>query len=117
MVTLFPLCDVTCNSDIYGRIAKWALELMGYGISYPMRTTIKSQVLADFIAKWTETQLELTRTTEKCWIMHFDGSMTKGELVVALFFTSPLGKRLQYIVRLPRRDNETVDTLTKMASR
>jgi hypothetical protein len=36
MVTLFPLCDVTYNSDIYGRIAKWALELMGYGISYTL---------------------------------------------------------------------------------
>ena len=36
---------------------KWALELMGQGISYAPRTAIKSQVLADFIAEWTEVQM------------------------------------------------------------
>jgi hypothetical protein len=30
-VTLFPLGDVTHDPDISGRIAKWYLELMGYG--------------------------------------------------------------------------------------
>jgi hypothetical protein len=36
---------------------KWALELMGQGISYAPRAAIKSQVLADFIAEWTEIQM------------------------------------------------------------
>jgi hypothetical protein len=39
-----------------GRIAKWALELMGLDITYVPQTVIKSQVLMDFVAKWTETQ-------------------------------------------------------------
>ena len=39
-----------------GIIAKWALELMDQGITYAPRTVIKSQVLADFIAEWTEVQ-------------------------------------------------------------
>jgi hypothetical protein len=60
MVTPFPLGDVTRNPDISGRITKWALELMGYGISYTPRATIKSQVLAGFVAQWTENQLEPT---------------------------------------------------------
>jgi hypothetical protein len=34
MVTSFPLGDMTRNLDISRRIAKWALELMGYEISY-----------------------------------------------------------------------------------
>ena len=42
-----------------GRTAKWALELMDQGITYTSRTTIKSQVLADFIAEWTEVQMPL----------------------------------------------------------
>jgi hypothetical protein len=73
VVTSFPLGDVTHNPNISGRIANWALELMGYGISYTPRIVIKSQVLPDFIVEWTETQLEPTRTTKKCWIMHFVG--------------------------------------------
>ena len=40
-----------------GRIMKWALELMGQGISYAPRMAIESQVLADFIAEWTEIQM------------------------------------------------------------
>jgi hypothetical protein len=50
MVTLFPLGEVTRNPDISERIAKWALELMEYRTSYTPRTTMKSQVLADFVA-------------------------------------------------------------------
>ena len=54
VVMPFPLGEVIQNQDTIRRIAKWALELMGQGISYAPRTTIKSQALADFVAKWTE---------------------------------------------------------------
>ena len=54
VVTSFPLDKVVQNQDATGIIAKWALELMGQGISYAPRMTIKSQVLADFIVEWTE---------------------------------------------------------------
>ena len=33
VVTSFPLDEVVKNQDAIGRIAKWALELMGQGIS------------------------------------------------------------------------------------
>jgi hypothetical protein len=55
VVTSFPLGDVVRNPDATRRIAKWALKLMGQGISYTPRTTIKSQVHTDSIAEWTET--------------------------------------------------------------
>jgi hypothetical protein len=42
-----------------GRIAKWALELMGEGIMYTSWNAIKSQVLVDFIMEWTEIQMPL----------------------------------------------------------
>ena len=42
VVTSFPLSEVIQNQDATGRIAKWALELMGQGISYASWTTIKS---------------------------------------------------------------------------
>ena len=35
-----------------GRIAKWAVEIMGETISFAPRKAIKSQVLADFVAEW-----------------------------------------------------------------
>ena len=57
VVTSFPLSKVVQNQDATGRIVKWALELMGQGISYAPRMAIKSQVLADFVAEWTEIQM------------------------------------------------------------
>ena len=57
VVTSFPLGEVIHSQDATGRTAKWALELMDQGITYAPRTTIKSQVLADFIVEWIEVQM------------------------------------------------------------
>ena len=75
-----------------GRIAKWALELMGQGISYAPRTAIKSQVLTDFIAEWTEVQMPPA--------MYFDGSLMKKGAGVGLVFVSPLRVHMRYMVRI-----------------
>ena len=42
VVTSFLLGEIINNRDVIGRIAKWALELMAYGITYVPRTSIKS---------------------------------------------------------------------------
>ena len=52
-----PLNDILNNRDATGRIAKWAIELLPFDITYKPRRAIKSQVLADFIAEWTEAEL------------------------------------------------------------
>ena len=57
VMTSFPLGEVIQHQDTMGRTVKWALELMGQGIAYASWATIKSQVLADFIAEWTEVQM------------------------------------------------------------
>ena len=57
VVTSFPLGEVVQNQDTTGRIMKWALELMGQGITFVSQTAIKSQVLDDFIAEWTKVQM------------------------------------------------------------
>ena len=57
VVTSFLLGEIVRSQDAIGRTAKWALELMDQGITYAPRTAIKSQMLADFIAEWTEVQM------------------------------------------------------------
>ena len=54
------LGEVIQSQDAMGRTAKWSLELMDQGITYASQTVIKSQVLADFIAEWTEVQTPST---------------------------------------------------------
>jgi hypothetical protein len=57
VVSSFPLGETICNPYAAGRIAKWYVELMGETITYAPRKAIKSQVLADFVAGWTDMQL------------------------------------------------------------
>ena len=49
VVAIALLEDVVQNYDASGRMAKWAIELMGCHITYVLRMAIKSQVLVDFI--------------------------------------------------------------------
>lgn len=57
MVSSFPLGEVIQNQEANGRIAKWAMELMGDGIMYEPKKAINSHVLVNFVAEWTRTQL------------------------------------------------------------
>jgi hypothetical protein len=57
VVSSFPLREIIQCQEASGRIAKWAMEIMGETISFAPRKAIKSQVLADFVAEWVDTQL------------------------------------------------------------
>jgi ribonuclease HI len=83
-----------------GRIAKWAVEIMGETISFAPRKAIKSQVLADFVAEWVDTQLPTAPIQSELWTMYFDGSLMKTGAGVGLLFISPLGKHLRYVPHL-----------------
>jgi hypothetical protein len=73
---------------------------MGETLSYAPRKAIKSQVLADFLAEWTDTQLPPIQLQAELWTMYFDGSLMKIGASVGLLFISPLGVHMRYIIRL-----------------
>ena len=52
-----PLNDIINIHNATGQIAKWAIELLPFDITYKPRRAIKSQVLADFVAEWTKAVL------------------------------------------------------------
>jgi hypothetical protein len=55
------------------------VELMGETLTYAPRKAIKSQILVDFVAEWTDTQLLPPQIQAECWTLYFDGSvMTTG---------------------------------------
>jgi hypothetical protein len=86
VVTSYGLKEIVGNHLTTGRIAKWALELMGLDITYIPQTAIKSQALADFVAEWTEMQQLPAPVTRENWSMYFDVSFTlngaKGGIVL-----------------------------------
>jgi ribonuclease HI len=100
VVSSFPLGETIRNPDAACRIAKWSVELMGETLAYAPRKAIKSQILADFIAEWTNTQLPPPQIQAKCWTLYFDGSVMKTGAGADLLFVSPLGEHMRYPVRL-----------------
>jgi hypothetical protein len=100
VVSSFPLGEIIQCREASGRIAKWAVELMGETISFAPRKAIKSQVLADFVAEWVDTQLPTAPIQPELWTMYFDGSLMKTGAGAGLLLISPLGKHLRYVLRL-----------------
>jgi hypothetical protein len=90
VVSKYPLREVIQNPEAEGRIAKWALELMGQNISYAPRCA-KSQALTDFVAEWTEIQTPPAPVEHETWIMYVDGSVMKEGAGVGLVGDSPRG--------------------------
>jgi ribonuclease HI len=100
VVSSFPLGEIIQCREASGRIAKWAMEIMGETIPFAPRKAIKSQVLADFVAEWIDTQLPAAPIQPKLWTMFFDRSVMKTGAGAGLLFISPLGKHLRYVLRL-----------------
>jgi hypothetical protein len=66
VVSSFPFGEIIRNSDVVGKIANLSVELMGETLAYAPRKAIKSQILADFVTEWTDTQLLLPQIQAEC---------------------------------------------------
>jgi hypothetical protein len=88
------------NPEASVRIAKWVVELSGYHITFEPRTTIKSQVLADFIVDWTGPTWQQGESPEKVWTIHCDGAWCHAGAGTAAIITSPAGVKYRYAARL-----------------
>ena len=53
VLTKYPLQSLLRRLDFTRRIAKWGTRLGTFNIRYKLRNSIKSQVLVDFVAKFT----------------------------------------------------------------
>jgi ribonuclease HI len=100
------LGEIICNPDVAGRIAKWSVELMGETLTYALCKAIKSQILVDFVAEWTNTQLPPLQIQAEYWTLYFDGSVMKTEAGAGLLFISPLGEHMSAVrLHFPASNN------------
>ncbi|XP_064944556.1 uncharacterized protein LOC135596437 [Musa acuminata AAA Group] len=77
VVTDQPLRQTLSNFDTSGRMLQWSVELNEFDIQYSPRTTVKAQVLADFISElMPEDQAAGRRSGRGTWTLHVDGSST-----------------------------------------
>ena len=63
------------------------------------------QVLADFVAEWTEAELPKEYVAYSNWIMHFDSSKMLAGLGAGVVMTSPTGDTVQYVLQILYTDS------------
>ena len=51
-----PLKRAMSSPEAAGRMALWVIELSEFDVQYHPRTTIKGQIVADFIAEYTQAE-------------------------------------------------------------
>ena len=104
--TKYPMKQVLHKPETSGRLMKWAIELSEFDIRYKPKTTIKGQILADFIMEFTSAELaEATQLTSDLpiWRLSVDGDANTQESGADLILTSPNGKDIEYELRFRSR--------------
>ena len=100
--TEYPMKQVLHKIETSGRLMKWAIELSKFDIKYKPKTTIKGQVLADFIMEFTSaepTENAQTMTDLPVWKLSIDGASNAQGSGVGLILTSPEGIDIEYALR------------------
>jgi hypothetical protein len=103
VLSSFPLREIICNCDANSRIVKWPVKLEEFDIEFFPRQGIKSQILADFVSKWTEIQMPPPKEQPEHWIMYFDGALILEGAGVGVLFISPLGEQLKYVLQIQNK--------------
>jgi hypothetical protein len=98
--TSSTLGEILNKREATDKIAKWAIELYMYDIVYKPRTTIKTQVLSDFMAKWTEIQTPPKEKELEYWTINFDGSLQLQGAGARILVTSPKGESFKYFLQM-----------------
>ncbi|GKC74144.1 reverse transcriptase domain-containing protein [Tanacetum coccineum] len=105
VITDQPIKQLLLKSEISGRMLKWKFELEGYDIQYRPRTSIKGQILADFIIERPdeESSNELMAEPEELpepWTLFTDGSSCIDGSGAGLILTNPEGVEFTYVLAL-----------------
>ncbi|XP_075659066.1 uncharacterized protein LOC142628925 [Castanea sativa] len=107
VLTEKPLRRAISNPNAAGQMTLWAVELSEFDIQYRPCTAIKGQVVADFIAEFTNVESQGAREYPQ-WNIHTDGSSNKQAGEAGIVLRSLEGDKIECMVRLdfPMTNNE-----------
>ena len=100
--TEYPMKQVLHKLETSGRLMKWAIELSEFDIRYKPKTTIKGQVLADFVMECSSAELAenaQTMTDLPIWKLSVDGASNEQGSGAGLILTSPEGIDIENALR------------------
>ncbi|GJY82714.1 reverse transcriptase domain-containing protein [Tanacetum coccineum] len=104
VITYQPIKQMLSNPEVTRRLLKWSFELGEHDIQYRPRTSVKGQILADFIVERPEdnsedTLMEDAEELPDPWILFTDGSSCTNSSGAGLILTNPEGMEFTYALR------------------
>ncbi|GJS43489.1 reverse transcriptase domain-containing protein [Tanacetum coccineum] len=94
VITDQPIKQIMSHPDVAGRLQKWSVMQGEHNISYRPRTSVKGQILADFLVKKPDEappETSVVETLKEPWILFTDGSSCVDGSSAGLILTSPEG--------------------------
>jgi hypothetical protein len=76
------------------------VEIGQYDVKFVPQRPIKSQALADFIAKWTDSDVRGISDLPDHWVMYFDGSYTLKGVGAGVVLIPPEDDMLKYAIQI-----------------
>ncbi|GKV18246.1 hypothetical protein SLEP1_g28653 [Rubroshorea leprosula] len=70
--TDFPLRKILQKPKLSGRLIGWSVELSEYDLKFQPRTTIKGQVVADFLVECISTTVKEKTPEHPVWVLYVD---------------------------------------------
>ena len=94
-----PLKIAMSSLEAAGRMALWAIELNEFDVQYRPRTAVKRQIVADFIAEYTQSK-DSGAKGQKIWSIHTDGSSNQRSGGAGVVIQTPEGDKIECMIRL-----------------
>ena len=102
-----PLRKAMSSPEVAGQMALWAVELSEFDIQYRLRTAVKGQVVADFIAEFTLGDGQVAEEKRQ-WDIYTDRSSNRRAGGAGVVIQTLEGDKIQCMIRLefPITNNE-----------
>ena len=92
-----PLKRAMSSPEAAGMMALWAIELSKFDIQYRLQTVIKGQIVADFIAEYTQPDGKGAEGHRQ-WSIHMDGSSNQHTGGAGVVIKTPEGDKIEYMI-------------------
>ncbi|GJR45418.1 reverse transcriptase domain-containing protein [Tanacetum coccineum] len=102
VITDQPIKQIISRPDVAGRLQKWSVMLGEHNITYRPRTSVKGQILADFLVEKPDENppdTPVVETPPEPWTLFTDGSSCVDGSGAGLILTSPEGTEFTYALR------------------
>ena len=102
-----PLKRAMSSPEATGRMALWSIELSEFDVQYRPRIAVKGQVVADFIAEYTQLECKGAEGLE-LWSIYTDGSSNQHAGGAGVVIQTPERDKIECMIRLdfPTTNNE-----------